>query len=478
VLLISIDGMHAIDYANCANGISTVNNGTPYCPNLVALGKNGINYLDASASRPSDSFPGLTALVNGGSPRSTGVFYDVAYDRSLDPPAKDTGNGVAAGSCTPGAAPTGTTTEYEEGIDIDQSKLNGGAPSSGGGINFIDPTRLPRDPARSCAPVFPWNFVRTNTIFGVVHGKGGYTAWSDKHPSYSSVSGPGDGSNIDDYYSPEINSLVEALPGVTTPAGLSCWPILDPSQTGSWADSLQNIQCYDTLKVNAILNEIDGKTHDGKSPAPFPNLFGMNFQAVSVGQKLIEKNVAKGGHLDSLGTPSNELLSEIQFVDASIGEMVAHLKKQGHLGSTLIVISAKHGQTPVDPNASSRSRDPAAQTVKRLPTFLRRCYLFQNHRRTRRESAPPRTTFRCCGSPMEAKRRVPLQRSKRMPRPRESARSSQARHSPSSTILLACLRTAIPEHRISSSSRISAWSTREAARNSRNMVALGTTTLT
>ena len=40
VLLISIDGMHAVDFANCANGISTVNNGEPYCPALAALGKN------------------------------------------------------------------------------------------------------------------------------------------------------------------------------------------------------------------------------------------------------------------------------------------------------------------------------------------------------------------------------------------------------------------------------------------------------
>jgi hypothetical protein len=349
VLLISIDGMHALDFLNCANGISTVNNGAPYCPNLAALGKTGINYLDASASKPSDSFPGLTALVSGGSPRSTGAFYDVAYDRSLDPPAKTTGNGVAAGTCTPGAAPTGTTTEYEEGIDIDQTQLNGGAPSGGGGINSIDPQRLPRDPAKGCAPVYPWNFVRTNTIFGVVHAAGGYTAWSDKHPSYSSVSGPGNGKNVDDYYSPEINSAVVSLPGVTTPAGQSCSPIPDPSQVGAWTDSFQNIQCYDTLKVSAILNEIDGKTHDGETAAPMPNLFGMNFQAVSVGEKLIEKNVATGGHADANGTPSSELLAEIQFVDASIGEMVAHLKKQGRLPSTLMVISAKHGQTPIDP---------------------------------------------------------------------------------------------------------------------------------
>ena len=370
VLLISIDGMHALDYLNCANGISTINNGAPYCSNLAALAKNGINYLDATASKPSDSFPGLTALVSGGSPRSTGAFYDVAYDRSLDPPAKTTGNGVAAGTCTPGIAPIGTTTEYEEGIDLDQTQLNGGAPSGGGGINSIDPMRLPRDPAKGCAPVYPWNFVRTNTIFGVVHSAGGYTAWSDKHPSYSSVSGPGNGKNIDDYYSPEINSTVVSLPGVTTPTGISCAPIPDPSQTGSWTNSFQNIQCYDTLKVNAILNEIDGKTHDGKSSAPMPSLFGMNFQVVSVGQKLIEKNVGKGGHLDANGTPSSPLLSEIQFVDLSIGEMVAHLKKQGRLQSTLIVISAKHGQSPIDPNRFFPIPGPSGNNGQTPATLL------------------------------------------------------------------------------------------------------------
>ena len=290
VLLISIDGMHAADYIDCSSDISGINSGEPYCPNLASLGQTGLNYLNTSTSKPSDSFPGLMAIVSGGSPRTVGAFYDVAYDRSLDPPAKTTGNGVAAGTCVAGGAPTGTTTEYEEGIDIDQTKLNGGAPGAGlteGGINSMDPARLPRDPKANCAPVYPWNFVRTNTIFGVIHDAGGYTAWSDKHPSYSSVAGPGNGTTVDDYYSPEINSTVVNLPGVTTPTGLSCTTIPDPSQTGAWTDSFKNIQCYDTLKVNAILAEIDGKKHDGSSTTKVPNIFGMNFQAVSVGQKLI-----------------------------------------------------------------------------------------------------------------------------------------------------------------------------------------------
>src|SRR5215470_5268660 len=115
VLLISIDGMHALDYENCVNAHT--------CPTLAGLGLTGVNYTRTSTSKPSDSAPGLMALVTGGTPRSTGVFYDVAYDRVLAPPAKDTGNGVFSGDCRRGQ-PNGTTTEYEEGVDIDQSKLN------------------------------------------------------------------------------------------------------------------------------------------------------------------------------------------------------------------------------------------------------------------------------------------------------------------------------------------------------------------
>jgi len=350
VLLLSIDGMHALDFENCANGMATINGGLPYCPNLAELGEHGVNYLGASTSKPSDSFPGLTALVTGGSPRTTGVFYDVAYDRSLDPPAHDTGNGVSAGPCVAGAPPIGTRTEYEEGISIDQSQLNGGAPGGAdGGRLSLDPTKMPRDPSKGCAPVYPWNFLRVNTIYGVIHAAGGYTAWSDKHPAYLSVSGPGNGTNVDDYYAPEVNSPVVALP-VTTPTGISCTPIPDQTDTSDFTRGFQNIQCYDTLKVNAILNEIDGKTHDGKSPAPVPALYGMNFQAVSVGQKLIEKQGPTGGYQDAIGTPTTSLMQEIVFVDKSIGEMVAHLKSSGRFDSTLIIITSKHGQSPIDPN--------------------------------------------------------------------------------------------------------------------------------
>jgi predicted AlkP superfamily pyrophosphatase or phosphodiesterase len=71
VLLISIDGMHAVDSADCAAGVTNSAN-QPYCPNLAALSKTGVTYLQALTPRPSDSFPGLTAQITGGTPRSAG----------------------------------------------------------------------------------------------------------------------------------------------------------------------------------------------------------------------------------------------------------------------------------------------------------------------------------------------------------------------------------------------------------------------
>lgn len=344
VLLISIDGMHAVDYKNCVASNT--------CPHLAELGETGVNYTRTSTSRPSDSFPGLMALVTGGTPRTVGAFYDVAYDRVLAPPKTTTGNGLAAGACIQGVI-NGTQTEYEEGDEINQTLLNGGGPyaPTDGGVLSIDPDKLVRDPFNGCNPVYPWNFVRTNTIYGVIHKAGRYTAWSDKHPVYAVVSGPtgtSNPSNVDDYYAPEVNSNQVPLKGIIT-AGtkFDCGGIV--ASGNDWTTDFQAIQCYDQLKVNAILNEINGKTHLGTGDAPVPAIFGMNFQAVSVGQKLIE-NGTKGGYTDAAGDPTPSMASQIQFVDAAIGQMVEQLEDRHLLRSTVIIVTAKHGQSPIDTN--------------------------------------------------------------------------------------------------------------------------------
>ncbi len=379
VLLISIDGMHAVDFLNCSKGIAGVNSGNPYCPNLASLGTTGVNYVAANTSKPSDSFPGLMTIVTGATPRLMGVYYDVAYDRSLDGPAVETGNNNGPGTCTANTPPTGFTTEYEEGIDIKQALLNGGAPGASltdGGLASLDSTKMDRDPANGCAPVFPWQFVRTNTIYGVIHKAGGSTAWSDKHPAYASVAGRDGVGVLDDFYSPEINSNVVALPKVMTPDGVGCQTVPDTNaDLTAWTNSFANIKCYDTLKVNAILNEIEGWNHLGTAKTKTPTIYGMNFQAVSVGQKLIESST-KGGYLDAAGTPGASLLSEIEFVDDSIGEMVNKIKDRGQYESTLIIITAKHGQSPIDPNLydevpgkTSNGSSPATLISTNLGTF-------------------------------------------------------------------------------------------------------------
>jgi hypothetical protein len=234
---------------------------------------------------------------------------------------------------------------------------------------------------KNCNPVYPWNFVWVNTIYGVIHQGNGYTAWSDKH-AYVLLGGGPTGTtsdtNVDDYYSPEINSdsnnfATQAPPQLLIPECSKNGEPNLPDQLASTAHddytgSFQNIQCYDGLKVNAIINEIKGFNHNGTLRTKVPSIFGMNFQAVSIGQKLIYQHGAvapgyseSGGYADSIGTPTASLLQEIAFVDTSIGQMVAALKAQNLLDSTMIIITAKRGQSPVDSSRYVRdgSDDPA-----------------------------------------------------------------------------------------------------------------------
>ena len=320
VLLISVDGLHALDLSNY---VATHSNST-----LAYLSHRGVTYSNAATSQPSDSFPGLASLVTGGSPTTTGLWYDDTYNRALSPPAQTDGLGNPGGAC-PGKI--GTNVAWDEAIDVDLTKLDGG-----GGIN---PNYLTRDPLRNCVVVLPHQYLRVNTIFEVVKANGGTTAWTDKHPSYEWTNGPS-GRGVDDFYGPEINSIPVALPQFP---GCSPVPAVDTTPDDGWTTDLHNIQCYDSLHVQAVLNQIDGYTHDHSRWVGVPTLFGTNFQAVSVGEKL---KVA--GYADVLGTPSAGLASELDFVDQSLGKFVAELKKQGIYEDTLIIVGAKHGQSPID----------------------------------------------------------------------------------------------------------------------------------
>jgi predicted AlkP superfamily pyrophosphatase or phosphodiesterase len=319
VLLLSIDGLHASDLQRwiAANPTSA----------LAQLAQTGITYSAARTPTPSDSFPGVLALVTGGTPKSTGVYYDDSYDRTMYPPGSD---------C---AEAKGAEIIYDESIGADLTRL----------FSSIDPTKLPMqvDAAGNCRAVYPHSFLRVNTIFEVAKAAGLRTAWSDKHPAYDLLNGPS-GSGVDDLYTPEINSSVvrAVVQGVDMGAALSACNAtnsLGGAKVTDHTTCSPTVLAYDDVKVQAVLNWIDGKASDGSAGTGIvPAIFGMNFQGVSVGQKL-----PAGGYIDPT-TFSTVLQASIAHTDASIGRMVAELKAKGLYSSTLVIVTAKHGQSPID----------------------------------------------------------------------------------------------------------------------------------
>jgi len=289
VLLLTIDGFHALDLANFVRSHPD--------SALAKLKKSGVLFNNASASRPSDSFPGIMAITTGGSPYSTGIFYEISYDRALSPPGSK-------------CATMGTEIALDDGIDKDGDKLDGG-----GGFDL---TKLPLDSKKGCTPVYPHSLSRVNNIFEVIKAAGMHTAWTDKQLGYEIVQGPS-GHGVEDLYDPELHA----------------------QHVGG---SIPKIEDFDDIRVKAILNQINGKDHAGTKAAPVPAIFGLTFQAVTQAQK----SKAGYGYVDGSGTPSDALLDAINHTDQSIGKIMDELKARGLSSSTTVIITAKHGQSPMD----------------------------------------------------------------------------------------------------------------------------------
>jgi hypothetical protein len=332
VLLISVDGLHALDVARFVES-------HPHSA-LAELSRHGVTYTNARTPANSDSFPGLLALVTGGSPVTHGLFYDVSYDRALFDPTNTSCSGKP-----------GNTMVFDESIDVYNSM--------GVSLNVIDPTKLPRglDTHGKCVAVYPHKAIRSNTIFEVVKTAGGVTAWADKHPAYDLVNGPS-GKGVDDLYTPEITNA----PGFDNTISVVC--------------TAQN----DFLKVQGVLNQIHGLRHDGTPGLGIPTVFGMNFQAVSVGQKLEKDNASggcttdtdpringqPGGYKDGSGTPTAVLAYGLQKTDDALAAMIQALKNEHIYESTVFIVTAKHGQSPINPTKVNKPGH-FADLVAKLP---------------------------------------------------------------------------------------------------------------
>ena len=67
--------------------------------------------------------------------------------------------------------------------------------------------------------------------------------------------------------------------------------------------------------------------------------------------------------MDDLGTPNAALADALAHTDASIGLMVSELAIQGLTLTTAIIITAKHGESSLDPSKRVVQLNSAIQTV-------------------------------------------------------------------------------------------------------------------
>ena len=340
VLLLSVDGLHQSDLVWYVK--------THPRSALARLVDRGTEYTKAQTTFPSDSFPGMVAQLTGGGPGTSGVFYDDTYnhqllpagtvdcttaprgtevswteaaDRSQNPITLDAGQGLTAPALT--RLPTNTLAQTLSASAAITRAALGMTPTPQA---LLDPAALPVDPA-TCLPLYPHQYLRVNTVFEVARAHGLRTAWSDKHPAYEILDGPS-GTGVQDLFTPEINSVADA-------AG------------DDWTTDNSLTQEYDGIKVAAVLNEIRGLDHSGARRVGTPAIFGMNFQTVSTAQKLpVSDGLAGGYRVD--GTPGPLLTRALNFIDSEVAAMTNAIGRNGLADTTTIILSAKHGQAPID----------------------------------------------------------------------------------------------------------------------------------
>ena len=351
VLLLSVDGLHQSDLARyVAQHPQSA---------LAHLVGTGVSYTNAQTTFPSDSFPGMVAQLTGGGPGTTGVYYDDTYNHALLP----------AGTTNCSTATPGTEVSWTEAADRSQNPitLDAGQKLADPALtdlptntkaqtlansaaitkailtmtpnpqSLLDPAALPVSPS-TCLPVYPHNYLRVNTVFDVVHSAGLRTAWSDKHAAYEILSGPS-GTGIDDLFTPEINSVAD-------------------NAGDDWTTDNALTQEYDSTKVAAIQNEIDGLDHSGRRHVGTPAVFGMNFQTLSTAEKLPTSDGLTGGY-NADGTPGPLVSRAMDYVNTEVGALVRRIDRDGLAKSTTIILSAKHGQSPIKPQSLRRVDDSA-----------------------------------------------------------------------------------------------------------------------
>jgi Type I phosphodiesterase / nucleotide pyrophosphatase len=375
VLLISVDGMHQsdLDWYVATHPTSE----------LARLATGGAEYTNAQTPDPSDSDPAGTGLMTGADPKLTGIYYDDEYSHGVFPAGTTNCAGPVPGGNVIYDSPDDSLPAVPDLLDNGSGNTfpsfdEGGSIYPGGNdtdpgliMNLsahpqsgLNPATYPVDP-KTCKPIQPWDFVGVNTIFQVIHNAGMRTAWSDKHAIYSSFNGPGsNGTSIDDFFGPEIDSQAVEPNGVPYPVD------------GAWTADNAATKQYDSYKVQAVVNWINGFNHSGTGPrVGTPSIYGMNFQVVSTAEKLksspavligpnaqgdyTEGPSLLGGYVTVNGqqVPGPLLQSALDDVNAALQRMANAIQAAGETNSTAIILTAKHGQSPQNNSQLQRIDD-------------------------------------------------------------------------------------------------------------------------
>lgn len=222
VILLSVDGLHALDLARWV--------ASEPASALAELSRRGVTYTNAHLPWD-DPAVGMLALATGGTPLSTGIFASTFYDRALSP---------AGSRCE------------RKGVTVDLLAL----PDS----VLNEPERaanlLPRDPANGCRAVAPHEMAGDGNVFELVHAHGGLTAWAGDRPAL-----------VDLYRGPSGLGLTEAI------------------SVSAASDEVTASREADDRRVAVLLNWVQGKDSTGHGHPGVPELFGMNFTSFAAAQR-------------------------------------------------------------------------------------------------------------------------------------------------------------------------------------------------
>ena len=185
----------------------------------------------------------------------------------------------------------------------------------------LNPATYPVDP-KTCQPIMPWDYLKVNSIFQVIQNAGMRTAWSDKHAIYTSFNGHWFGWQ-------QHRRLLR--PGDRLAGGRAKRRAV-PDRYATGRTTTPPPSSTTATRCRRSSTRLNGYDHSGQNKVGVPAILGMNFQTVSVAEKVdspstLTKNpdgtytegpVELAGYYPGTTTPRPLLASALDYVNAQL----------------------------------------------------------------------------------------------------------------------------------------------------------------